>query len=160
MLEFSILTIGSFVTLLDSITIYIGQTCFKKNIRRIIPIFSLVYGLTLGIAGYFTPNVAMGANIIEAIFIGLSAGAAATGINQVGKQLSKDEDDATSSVILYLKKFLDSIEVPENVDNEIPCDGDVEDTPEAIEVPESETPEEVVPSTEDVAEQDEESEDE
>lgn len=160
MLQFSILTIGTFVTMLDSITIFIGKQCFKKDIRRVIPIFSLVFGLALGIAGFYTPNVDMGANLIEAIFIGLSAGAAATGINQVGKQLSKEEDDATSSVILYLKKFLDSIEVPENVDNEIPCDGDVEDTPEAIEVPESETPEEVVPSTEDVSEQDEYSEDE
>lgn len=160
MLQFSILTIGTFVTMLDSITIFIGKQCFKKDIRRVIPIFSLVFGLALGIAGFYTPNVDMGANLIEAIFIGLSAGAAATGINQVGKQLSKEEDDATSSVILYLKKFLDSIEVPENVDNEIPCDGDVEDTPETIESPESEAPEEVVPSTEDANEQENYSEDE
>ena len=50
------------------------------------------FGLILGIAGYYTPNVDMGRNLIEAIFIGLSAGAAATGINQVGKQLDKDTD--------------------------------------------------------------------
>jgi hypothetical protein len=146
--------------MLDSITIFISKQCFKKDIRRIIPIFSLVFGLALGIAGFYTPNVDMGANLIEAIFIGLSAGAAATGINQVGKQLSKEEDDATSSVILYLKKFLDSIEVPENVDNEIPCDGDVEDIPETIEDPESEAPEEDVPSTEETNDQEEYAEDE
>jgi hypothetical protein len=53
-----------------------------------------------------------------------------------------------SSIILYLKKFLDSIEVPEDINDEIPCDGDVEDTPETIDENESEDPEEVVPSTE------------
>ena len=143
MLQFSILTIGTFVTMLDSMTIFIGKQCFKKDIRRVIPIFSLIFGLALGIAGYFTPNVDMGGNLVEAVFIGLSAGAAATGINQVGKQLGKEEDDATSSVILYLKKFLDSIEVPEDINNEIPCDGDAEDIPETID---PSPDEEIVPS--------------
>ena len=158
MLQFSILTIGTFVTMLDSITIFIGKACFKKDIKKVIPIFSLIFGLALGIAGYYTPNVDMGANLIEAIFIGLSAGAAATGVNQVGKQLGKNDD--MSSIILYLKKFLDSIEVPENADNEIPCDGDVEDIPETIEDPESESPEEDVPSTEETNDQEEYAEDE
>ena len=149
MLQFSILTIGTFVTLLDSISIFIGKACFKKDIKKIIPIFSIVFGIILGIAGYYTPNVDMGGNLIEAVFIGLSAGAAATGINQVGKQLGKDDD--MSSIILYLKKFIDSIDVPENINNEIPCDGDVEDIPletvneDVITETESES-EEVVPS--------------
>jgi hypothetical protein len=143
MLQFSILTIGTFVTLLDSITIFIGKACFKKDIKKIIPIFSLIFGLILGIAGYYTPNVEMGANLIEAVFIGLSAGAAATGINQVGKQLGKSDNDDMSSIILYLKKFLDSIEVPEDINNEIPCDGDAEDIPETID---PSPDEEVVPS--------------
>jgi hypothetical protein len=54
-----------------------------------------------------------------------------------------------SSIILYLKKFIDSIEVPEDINDEIPCDGDAEDTLETIDENESEDPEEVVPSTED-----------
>lgn len=107
MLELSIITISSFVTFLDTVTMVIGRQCFKKDINRFIPIFSLVYGLALGIAGYYTPNVDMGSNIIEAIFIGLSAGAAATGINQVGKQLSKN--DTTSSVLLNVQKYLESL---------------------------------------------------
>jgi hypothetical protein len=127
--------------MLDSITIFIGKQCFKKDIRRVIPIFSLIFGLALGIAGYFTPNVDMGGNLVEAVFIGLSAGAAATGVNQVGKQLGKNDD--MSSIILYLKKFLDSIEVPEDINNEIPCDGDAEDIPETID---PSPDEEVVPS--------------
>jgi hypothetical protein len=127
--------------MLDSITIFIGKQCFKKDIRRVIPIFSLIFGLALGIAGYFTPNVDMGGNLVEAVFIGLSAGAAATGVNQIGKQLGKNDD--MSSIILYLKKFLDSIEVPEDINNEIPCDGDAEDIPETID---PSPDEEVVPS--------------
>ena len=121
MLQFSIITISTFVTLLNSVVILVSQCCFKKDIKKIIPIFSLIFGLVLGIGGYYTPNVEMGSNLIEAIFIGLSAGAAATGVNQVGKQLTKD--DSMNSIILYLKKFVDSIEVPEDTDNEIPCDG-------------------------------------
>lgn len=147
MLQFSILTIGTFVTMLDSISIYIGKACFKKDIKKIVPILSLVFGLALGIAGYYTPNVDMGGNLIEAVFIGLSAGAAATGVNQVGKQLGKNDD--MSSIILYLKKFLDSIEVPEDINNDIPCDGDVEDTPETIDENEPSDPDSVVPDIED-----------
>lgn len=147
MLQFSILTIGTFVTMLDSISIYIGKACFKKDIKKIVPILSLVFGLALGIAGYYTPNVDMGGNLIEAVFIGLSAGAAATGVNQVGKQLGKNDD--MSSIILYLKKFIDSIEVPEDINDEIPCDGDVEDTPETIDENEPSDSDSVVPDIED-----------
>lgn len=129
MLQFSILTIGTFVTLLDSISIYVGKSCFKKDIKKIIPILSIVYGIMLGIGGYYTPDVEMGNNLIEAIFIGLSAGAAATGINQISKQFGKDKANDINTVILYLKKLIDDINVPEDVNNEIPCDGDLnEDT--------------------------------
>ena len=129
MLQFSILTIGTFVTMLDSITMLVSKQCFKKDINNVIPIFSLVYGLILGIAGFYTPNVDMGANIIEAIAIGLSAGAAATGVDQVGKQLKKNDD--MSAIISYLKKFVDSIDVSEDIE-EVP-DIDLSDT----DVPES-----------------------
>jgi hypothetical protein len=116
MLQFSILTIGTFVTMLDSISIFIGKACFKKDIKRIVPILSLTFGLILGIAGYYTPNVDMGRNLIEAIFIGLSAGAAATGINQVGKQLDKDT------------VLLEKNNVSEDIIDTSPCDGDIDNT--------------------------------
>ena len=122
MLEFSIITIGSFVTMLVSITRYIGKFCFKKDIGRILPIFSILYGVALGICGFYTPNVEMGANLIEAVFIGLSAGAAATGINQVGKQLNKkDEKEAmeenTQLVMETLGEFIESIKTDKNEDS-------------------------------------------
>ena len=92
MLQFSIITITTFVTMLVSTTRYIATACFRKDISRTLPIFSIVYGVALALAGYYATNVDMGNNVIEAFFIGLSAGAAATGFNQVGKQLYKGLD--------------------------------------------------------------------
>lgn len=89
MLEFSIATISVFVATLNELTKYITKTYIKKDISRYIPLFSLLYGLILGISGFFIPSVEMGSNIVEAIFIGLSAGAASTGIHQVYKQQTK-----------------------------------------------------------------------
>lgn len=89
--EFSIITITAFVAVLNEV-VKIVFKCFNKKIDRFIPIFSLVFGLILGVWGFFIPNVDMGNNIVEAIFIGLSAGAASTGCHQVYKQLSKEED--------------------------------------------------------------------
>jgi hypothetical protein len=89
--EFSIVSITVFVTSLNECVKYIAKT-LGKDVNKYIPIFSMIFGILLGIAGYYIPNVAMGNNIIEAIFIGLSAGASATGCHQVYKQLSKEED--------------------------------------------------------------------
>ena len=144
MLQFSILTIGTFVTMLDSISILTCKICFKKDIKKIVPILSLIFGLALGIAGYYTPDVDMGNNLIEAIFIGLSAGAAATGVNQVGRQLTKNEQYDASATVLDLKKFIDSIDVPEDINNDIPCDGNIVNTQEAINT--NISSDEVVPS--------------
>ena len=91
-MEFSIVTISAFVAALNEVTKVIAKT-FGYKINRLIPIFSLIYGVGLGIAGYFTPNVQMGNNLVEAIFIGLSAGAASTGCHQIYKQLAKKEYD-------------------------------------------------------------------
>lgn len=92
MLQFSIITITTFVTMLVSTTRFIATACFRKDISRVLPIFSITYGIILALAGYYATNVEMGNNVIEAFFIGLSAGAAATGFNQVGKQLYRDLD--------------------------------------------------------------------
>lgn len=124
MLQFSILTITTFVTLLDSTVIFISTDCFKKNIKKFIPILSIIFGIGLGIAGYYTPDVEMGHNLIEAIFIGLSAGAAATGVNQVGKQLYKTPEEKN-----------------EEIDNEVSCDETlIEDTSEAESVSTEDVP--------------------
>lgn len=116
MLTFSIITITAFVSFLDTLTISIIKNFVKGDFKKFIPLFSLAYGLGLGIAGYYTPNVDMGTNIIEAIFIGLSAGAAATGVDQVGKQLGKK--DELQPILDYVKMFMNSTtnEAPKDID--------------------------------------------
>lgn len=99
MLEFSIITITAFVSVLDTTLILILKNFCKGDYKRVIPLFSIIFGIGLGVAGYYTKNVEMGSNLIEAIFIGLSAGAAATGIDQVSKQLSKKNVDDTTKPI-------------------------------------------------------------
>ena len=89
--EFSIVTITVFVTSLNECVKHVAKS-LGKDVNKYIPIFSMVFGIMLGIAGYYLPNVTMGNNILEAIFIGLSAGASATGCHQVYKQLSKEND--------------------------------------------------------------------
>jgi hypothetical protein len=92
----------------------------------------------------------MGSNLIEAIFIGLSAGAAATGINQVGKQLSKD--DTTSSVLLKVQNYLASL--IDIADEEVEEDSEEENEIEEDCVEEKETSSEDEPSETDVPESD------
>lgn len=90
MLEFSIFTIVTFVTILNDLVKYFSRTIFNKDIKKYIPLFSILFGIILSIMGYFMKDVEMGNNILEAIFIGISAGSSATGLNQVGKQLDKN----------------------------------------------------------------------
>jgi formate-dependent nitrite reductase membrane component NrfD len=106
-LEFSIITISSFVTVLNEFVKTFSNIVFKKDISRIIPILSVIFGIALGIAGYYIPNVEMGNNIIEAIFIGISAGSAATGVNQISKQLNKNQNNTSGNIEIDLGQFID-----------------------------------------------------
>ena len=125
-LEFSIVTITAFVAALNEVTKLIFR-CVNKNVDRFIPIFSLVFGVALGVWGYYIPDVDMGKKIIEAILIGLSAGAAATGCHQVYKQLSKkekpDEDEPEEDMFERSEdKNVDEIVMSEPQDDDIPQD--------------------------------------
>ena len=137
MLEFSIISISTFVTVLNEVVKYMADTMFKKDIKRYIPMFSIVFGIVLGIIGFYIPNVEMGNNIVEAIFIGIAAGSAATGVNQIGKQLykkdinGKDINDQINEIVDKILQTTTGIdtniresknEVEENIDVE--CDND------------------------------------
>jgi len=91
MLEFTITTISVFVAALNELVKTISMKCFNYDIKKYIPLFSIGFGLILGILGYFAPNIKMGNNIVEAIFIGIASGGNAVGFHQIYKQLSKGE---------------------------------------------------------------------
>ena len=94
-MKLSIVTIGMFAGLLNQGTKYIVTNFIKKDVSKFIPILSVVYGIILGVVGYFTPGIEMGSDIIEAIIIGVSAGSSSTGIHQIAKQLTKTQEKTT-----------------------------------------------------------------
>ena len=95
-MEFSIITVSAFVATLNEITKAIAKDVFNKSANRLIPLFSIGYGLALGLIAWFAKIPGFGTNAIEAAFIGLSSGAAATGYHQIGKQLwDKPPDGVT-----------------------------------------------------------------
>lgn len=99
MLEFSIVSISAFVSVLNELTKTIANNCFKKSVNRYIPIFSLVYGVALAICGFYIPDTYFGNNLVEAIFIGLSAGGAAVGVHQTFHQLSKPSENGDDVIL-------------------------------------------------------------
>lgn len=57
---------------------------------KLIPIWAALLGTALGILAYFTaPEIIPADNIITAILVGMTSGLAATGTNQILKQLKK-----------------------------------------------------------------------
>ncbi len=61
-----------------------------EKYRKIIPLIAMGSGMLLGILGYFvSPETIPSSNILGAIFIGGCNGLAATGANQIFKQLKK-----------------------------------------------------------------------
>lgn len=106
MLEFSIITISSFVTILDETVKTISQQVFKKDVKKFLPLLSVIFGIGLGIIGFYTPGVDMGNNLVEAVFIGLAAGSAATGVHQISKQLNKKDTPDTQLNPFDLSQFI------------------------------------------------------
>ena len=119
MLEFSIISISAFVSVLNELTKTIANNCFKKSINRYIPIFSLVYGVALAITGYYIPDVYFGNNIVEAIFIGLAAGGAAVGVHQTFHQLSKPSENGQHTLDEILSQEPEDVSPHEESSNEI-----------------------------------------
>ena len=93
--ELTIVTIGAFVAALNQATKYIATNFIKRDISKFIPICSVIYGLVLGIIGFYLPNANMGSDLVEAVLIGISAGSASTGSHQIVKQLTKSTTTTT-----------------------------------------------------------------
>ena len=66
----------------------------RESWLKFIPVLCGVLGGALGIAGWlFVPGYIPAENIFTAAAIGIISGLAATGINQVYKQLTKDKEE-------------------------------------------------------------------
>ena len=96
-MEFSTVTVSAFVATLNEVTKKIAKDVFNKEANKFIPLFSLGYGLALAMIAWFSKIPGFGSNVIEAAFIGITSGAAATGYHQIGKQLwDKPPDDGVT----------------------------------------------------------------
>jgi len=62
----------------------------KENYIRLIPVFAVILGACIGIAAFYgVPGVVVADNALTALLVGGASGLAATGTNQVFKQLLK-----------------------------------------------------------------------
>lgn len=87
MLNFGIASIAAITV----IAYLIGEGCKLSPLdNKWIPVICGVSGMLLGIIGYFTgmPDFPAG-DVINAAAVGVVSGLAATGINQIGKQMSE-----------------------------------------------------------------------
>ena len=130
MLEFSIISISTFVTILNEVVKYLANTVFKKDVSRYVPMFYILFGIVLGVVGFYMPDVEMGNNVVESIFIGIAAGSAATGVNQIGKQLNKKDENGNDINTIIDNIILHSANdvITHHINNssqestDIPCD--------------------------------------
>lgn len=96
-MEFSTVTVSAFVATLNEVTKKIAKDVFNREANKFIPLFSIGYGLALAMIAWFSKIPGFGSNVIEAAFIGITSGAAATGYHQIGKQLwDKPPDDGVT----------------------------------------------------------------
>lgn len=81
------------VTGITAICLLIGQTVKSSGLdNKWIPIICGVAGMVLGIAGMFVMPDFPADDFITAAAVGIFSGLAATGANQVAKQLTKVSD--------------------------------------------------------------------
>lgn len=75
------------------LTIY-KQIVTSEKWMRLIPIWAACLGIILGVLGfYLAPSVIPADDVLTAILIGAASGMAATGVNQISKQLEKNKSD-------------------------------------------------------------------
>ena len=80
--------------------VYAALALYKHFVKdekwvRLIPLWAALLGVVLGIVAFYAvPAIIPADNVLVAILVGGASGLAATGTNQIYKQLSKDKDDA------------------------------------------------------------------
>lgn len=95
MLNFvEILSVPAIVSVVyGALTVYKKAVEGKEKLIKIIPVLAAVIGIILGIIAYYAmPEIIAADNIFTAILIGGASGLAATGTNQIFKQLINNSD--------------------------------------------------------------------
>lgn len=70
------------------------QIVTSEKWMRLIPIWAACLGVILGVLGfYLAPTVIPAEDVLTAILIGAASGLAATGVNQITKQINKNAAD-------------------------------------------------------------------
>ena len=87
------------------IIIFLKTAFTSEKFKTFIPIIACGVGVVLGAIIYFAfPDMIIAQNVIYAIIIGGSSGLAATGTNQVFKQLSFPKENSSNSKTIEVKK--------------------------------------------------------
>lgn len=79
--------------------VYAALALYKHFVKaekwvRLIPLWAALLGVVLGIVAFYAvPEIIPADNVLVAILVGGASGLAATGTNQIFKQLTKDKDD-------------------------------------------------------------------
>ena len=79
--------------------VYTALAVYKKIVTsekwiRLIPLWAALLGIALGVVAFYAiPEIMPADNILNAILIGGASGLAATGTNQLYKQLTKDKEN-------------------------------------------------------------------
>lgn len=69
----------------------------NEKFMKFIPVISCGLGIIIGVIVYFTiPNIVVAENVLYAIIVGGASGLAATGTNQIFKQLIKSNNNMNS----------------------------------------------------------------
>lgn len=78
-----------------ALALYKYTAAGKEPAIRLIPVIAALLGVVLGITGfYLSPSTLPADNIFTAILIGGASGLAATGTNQIFKQIGKFKEEA------------------------------------------------------------------
>lgn len=82
--------------------VYVAMSIYKQIVKeetfiKLIPMWAALLGVILGIVAYYAaPDIMPADNVLAAILIGGASGLAATGTNQIYKQISKNKTDKKS----------------------------------------------------------------
>lgn len=115
-MEFGIISVAS-ITAIAFLAGFIWKTATKDELHKWIPSICGILGLILGLVAYFLKIPDFPASdVINAMAIGTVSGLAATGVHQVGHQLSSSNTSIVTTDVTLIEDNRESVH--ENVSDE------------------------------------------